>query len=358
MRIIDRHIARTVLLATLVVISLAVSVELIFGVAEELSDIDENYTVLHALFFVLQVTPTIIYELLPFAALGGALIGLGILASNNELVVIQAAGVKIWRIVWSVMKPTLLIMLLGLLLGEYVAPRLELAAQSNRDMLQSGRNVFGSDEGSWQKIGNEFIHINAIAPGGELLYGVSRYLLDDRRNLQSSSFAEYAEYTNSGRDGFWQLHNVVETQIATAKITTSKHPQLSWNIDLSPELLSVLLVEPRHQSISGLYQFAEYFAREGLEAGNYYLAFWGKLLQPLATAALVLLSVSFVFGPLREATLGYRIFVAIFIGLTFTILQRLLNPASLLYGFSPIIAVLIPILLSAALGVFFLQRVR
>ena len=88
------------------------------------------------------------------------------------------------------------------------------------------------------------------------------------------------------------------------------------------------------------------------------LSFWGKLLQPLATLALVLLAVSFVFGPLRESTMGFRVFVAIGVGLLFTILQQLLEPASLLLGINPLFAVLLPIMSCAALGIVSMLRVR
>ncbi|MBT8146183.1 MAG: LPS export ABC transporter permease LptG, partial [Gammaproteobacteria bacterium] len=336
MKKIDRHIEKTVLAAMLVVMALTTSVDLVFSLADELGSTDENYSSVQALYFVLRTTPTAIYELLPFTALGGALIGLGILASNNELVVIQTAGVNSWRVVWSAMKPTLLVMVLSLILGEYVAPVLEQQAQSDRAVLQSGEQAIGGGAGTWQRIGNEYIHINAIIPGGEELIGVTRYQLDDERRLISSSFAANGQYVGTDDGGYWQLFDVVETLFGAGEIGTGSYLQVDWNVDLSPQLLSVLLVEPQRQSISGLYRFASYFQGEGLEAGNYFLAFWKKLLQPVSTAALVLLAISFVFGPLREATMGYRIFVAISIGLGFTIVQRLLEPASLLYGFSPI----------------------
>ncbi|MEX2131892.1 MAG: LPS export ABC transporter permease LptG [Pseudohongiellaceae bacterium] len=358
MRRIDRHIGKTVMLAMLVVIILTTLVELVFSIADELGGRNQTYTLIHVLVFVLQTTPTRMYELLPFSALSGALIGLGILASNNELVVIQSAGIQTWRIVWAAMKPTLAIMVFSLLLGEYLAPPLEQNAQSNRAVLQSGTNTIGSSRGNWQKIGNEFIHINAIAPGGEQLFGVARYRIDDRRELVSSSFAESAEFIQNSQGDYWRLFNVVETLIGTAQIATQHYLQVDWRVDLSPELLSVLLVQPERQSISGLYRFARYFENEGLEAGNYFLAFWKKLLQPLATGALVLLAISFVFGPLREATMGYRIFIAISIGLAFTIAQKLLEPVSLLYGISPVVAVLIPILVCILIGSVMLYRVR
>lgn len=355
---IDIHIRNTVLLAMLVVVSLIISVDLVFALAEEIADTDENYSLLNALAFIALTIPTSVYELLPFIALGGALIGLGILASNNELVVMQAAGVSVWRIIWSVLKPTMLIMLLSLALGEYIAPPLEQLAQSNKAVQRSGNASIASEQGTWRKVGNEYIHINAIAPGGELLYGVTRYEVGTNRNIVSSSFAESAAYVETEGENYWRLSNVSESNFGAASISAAEYLQEDWQIELSPELLSVLLVEPDRQSISGLYRFALFFDSEGLDSATYFLAFWKKLLQPVATLVLVVLAISFVFGPLRESTMGFRVFVALGIGLVFTILQRLMEPASLLYGFSPLLAVLTPILMCAALGLFLMRRVR
>ena len=55
--------------------------------------------------------------------------------------------------------------------------------------------------------------------------------------------------------------------------------------------------------------------------------------------------------------MGSRIFVAISIGLVFTIIQRMMGPASLLYGFSPLVAVLVPIMICLLLGIVLLRRV-
>ena len=355
---IDSHIRSTVLLAMLVVVGLTISLDLVFALADEVADTDENYSLGNALSYILLQIPTSIYELLPFVALGGALIGLGILASNNELVVLQAAGVSVWRIVLSVLKPTALIMLLSLLLGEFIAPPLEQLAQSNKAIQQSRNASISSQQGTWRKLGNEYIHINAIAPGGELLYGITRYQIGSNRTILASSFAESGRFVDREDSGYWQLSNVRTSTFEPGSISAQEYLQEDWQIDLSPELLSVLLVEPDRQSITGLYRFAQFFESQGLDSATYFLAFWKKLLQPLATLVLVILAISFVFGPLRESTMGFRIFVALGIGLVFTILQRLMEPASLLYGFSPLVAVLTPIFLCAALGLFLMRRVR
>lgn len=357
MRLLDAHIRNSVLLSMFVVAGLTFSLDFIFTLTDELGREAPQYTALDALVYTLRIMPTGIYEMLPFTALGGALIGLGVLASNNELVVIQAAGVSTWRIVGSVMKPTVGIMILSLVLGEYVAPRLQQTAQSDLALIQSGGQGVGYFYGEWRKIGNEFIHINVILPGGTELRGITRYVLDENRHLSTSSFAESGQYLEDSLGHYWQLHDVHETAFGTASITLNEYESMDWRIALSPELLSVLLVEQERQSISGLYRFAEYFRSEGLESDSYFLAFWKKLLQPLATASLVLVAISFVFGPLRSVTMGARVFIAIGIGLLFTIAQRLLGPASLLYGFSPVIAVMIPIVVCFVTGVFLLRKI-
>jgi len=357
MRLLDYHIGKTVFLAMLVVLGLMVAVDVIFSFADELGETGQNYTVANAAHHVLLTTPTTIYEMLPYAALGGALIGLGLLASHNELVVMRAAGVNTRRIVWSVMKPTLLIMAVSLVIGEWVAPQLEQRAQSNRAIIQSGGEAISTQRGDWRKIGDEFIHVNAIAPGGRELFGVTRYVFDGQQRLLRSSFAARGIYVDQGDTGHWLLSDMRESAFSGSAVDVTHHQQYRWQVSMSPELLSVLLVRPDRQSISGLWQFAQYFESEGLDSGSYFLAFWKKLFQPLATASLVLLAISFVFGPLREATMGYRVFVAIAIGLGFTILQRMLGPTTLLYGFSPLLGALVPVLLCAGLGAILLRRV-
>lgn len=358
MRHLDNHIRNTVLASMAVVIALITSLDVVFSLLDELGETNADYTVFNALMFVAFTTPTSIYEMLPFTALGGALIGLGILASNQELVVMQSAGVQAWRIVMSVLKPTLVVMLISLLLGEFVSPPLEQLANSNKALQLSGSASIGSEQGTWRKLGNDYIHINAIAPGGETLYGITRYRVDQDRRLQSASFAESAQYIESDNGGFWRLYNVRETLMQTGRLDTATYLEEDWMVDLSPELLSVLLVDPDKQSITGLYRFARFFESEGLESGSYYLAFWKKLLQPVSTLALVILAIAFVFGPLRESTTGFRVFIALSVGLLFTILQRMMEPASLIYGFSPLLAVLFPIAVVAVLGVSMMRQVR
>ena len=208
MRRLDRYIASSVFFSILAVLGVIVGLALLFSFIDELGDLDDGYGVVEALRYVLFTIPAQIYELLPMAALIGCLIGLGTPASSSELTIMRAAGVSLGRIVWAVMKPLLVLMLVGLLIGEYVAPVTENLAQSGRSLAQGGGEAQSTRRGLWHRQGQEYVHINSVQPSGVLL-GVTRYRFDDERRLQSASFARRARYQGD----HWQLESVTTTQL-------------------------------------------------------------------------------------------------------------------------------------------------
>jgi lipopolysaccharide export system permease protein len=391
MRTLDLYIGRQVLAAMALVLLVLGGLDLLFTIVDELGNTNERYQSFAAIKYVLLIYPRHLYELLPMSALIGALAGLGMLATGNELVVMQVSGVSVRRIVVAVMKPALLVMVLGLVLGEYVAPQLELRAEVGR-ALASGQEVGLSRFGHWERDGAAFIHFNGIEPEG-ILHGVSMLVFDEKKRVIRSVEAARAIYvldaaaqqdsfeTSGGvqlerlatevdtadsagsASGYWLLENGREIVFIhdtdgndSIQSEQSEFAAQHWDLDLTPDLLQVLIIDPDVMAMTDLYTYAQRFERQGQNADTYYLSFWKKLLQPLATAILVLVAISFIFGPLREATMGSRVFTAICFGLAFTILQRLIHNMGLVYQLPPLLAVLAPLVLSAALGLFMFRR--
>lgn len=348
---LDRYIGTSVFFSILAVLGVIVGLALLFAFIDELGDLDAGYGVPEALRFIALTIPSRIYELLPMAAMIGCLIGLGTLASSSELTIMRAAGVSLGRIVWAVMRPLLVLMLLGLLIGEYVSPWTENLAQSGRSLAQGGGEAQSTKRGMWHRQGEEFVHINSVQPGGVLL-GVTRYRFDAERRLQSASFARRARYEGD----HWQLENVTTTLLYAERSEQVAQADERWDIELSPELLGTVVIEPEAQSVTGLWRYIHYLGEQGLNNSRYWLAFWSKVLQPLVTATLVLLAISFIFGPLRSVTLGQRIFTGVLVGFVFRIGQDLLGPSSLVFGFAPLLAVLVPAAICALAGFWMLRR--
>ncbi|MBT2340456.1 MULTISPECIES: LPS export ABC transporter permease LptG [Pseudomonas] len=348
---LDRYIGSSVFVAILAVLGIILGLATLFAFIDEMSDVSDTYTLTDVASYVLLTAPRRLYDMLPMAALIGCLIGLGSLASNSELTIMRAAGVSIGRIVWAVMKPMLVLMLVGVLIGEYIAPATENTAQANRSLAQGGGDAQSAKHGLWHRQGDEFIHINSVQPNG-VLYGVTRYRFDDQRHMLSSSFAKRANFA----EDHWQLTDVTTTLFHDKGTEVVAAPEERWEVTISPQLLSTVVMAPESLSITGLWGYIHYLADQGLNNGRYWLAFWVKVLQPLVTAALVLMAISFIFGPLRSVTLGQRVFTGVLVGFTFRIAQDLLGPSSLVFGFSPLLAVLVPAGVCALAGLWLLRR--
>jgi len=59
---------------------------------------------------------------------------------------------------------------------------------------------------------------------------------------------------------------------------------------------------------------------------------------------------------LRDSTMGFKVFVGVLIGITFKIIQDMLGPLSIVFGFPVLLAVLGPILFCIVFGLYLLRR--
>ncbi|MCP4597524.1 LPS export ABC transporter permease LptG [Neptuniibacter sp.] len=361
MKLLDLYIARHVLGGFLIVLLTIVGLDMMFALVEELKDVEGAYTFAEAVKYVWLTAPSRFYEFIPLSSLIGCLLGLGVLASNAELTVMRAAGVSTMGIILSVMKPVLVIIFGGLAIGEFVVPVTEPIAQSHRQVKITGGAIHSASK-IWHRDDMTFIHINAVETDGSVR-GITRYEFNDDLTLARSSFAEEGVFDGEN----WLLQEIEETRFPlpsadqgfeAQKVQTAVLKTEEWKSGLTPDLLKVVMVKPANLSMVGLIDYSDYLVEQGLEASQYRVAFWNKLLMPLAIFALVLIAVSFIFGPLRSVTVGQRLITGIVIGLVFKLTQDLLGPTSTVFGFSPLIAVLLPILICFAFGVWLLRRAR
>lgn len=352
MKLIDLYIARQVMSATLAVLLVIVGLDLMFSLVDQLPDIQKEYDLMAAMQYVAFTAPRRLYEHIPLSALIGCLLGLGTLATHSELTVMRAAGMSLKRIFWAVTKPVLVMVVFAAALGEWVVPHAEQKAQSFRSMKLSGGVALAS-RGVWHRDGSQFIHINAVVEGGEV-WGVTRYRFDKQNRLQRASFAHIGRYVAD--EQYWLLEGVESTRFEGNRTVAERIPQEKWFIELTPELLSIVVVEPANLSMQGLWQYTDYLQRQGLQADNYLLAFWNKVFQPVAIMGLVLVAVSFIFGPLRSVTVGQRLIAGVVVGMSFKLAQDMLGPASTVFGFPPMVAVLLPIGLCVITGLYLIRR--
>jgi lipopolysaccharide export system permease protein len=348
---LDSYVGRTILVAITLVLGVIIGLDAISAFIDETEDISETYTFSEAALYVFLTLPGRIYEFVPFAALIGALMGLGQLASSSELVVMRTAGVSTARLVWLVMKPALLVAVISFVVGEYVAPTTEQVAETRRAIAQSQREGYVGRHGLWNREGNTFLHFNAVELGG-IAHGVTLLQFNEQRQLQSALRANTAIHHGD----YWTMEEVVKTDLTSWQTNRTEHQSLRWDTGVSPELLTMIVVSPEFLTVSDLYLYSSYLIQQGLDADDYQLALWKKLLQPLAVGGLVLVAISFIFGPLREGTMGFRIFAGVLVGIVFRTSEDLLGPASLVFGFPPLYAAAAPIVICLLAGILMLRK--
>lgn len=350
MRRINRYLGKTVLAAIFGALLVLVSLLVISELVAEMGDLEGDYDFAAALIYVALLVPGIIYEYLSYATFLGCVIGLGIHASANELVVLRAAGVSLVRIGWAVMRPVLLVITLGFAWGEYVTPLTAELAENTRSAALADEDDAPTN-GVWHRDGNEIAYFESVQSNGRL-FGITRYRFDDSGRLLSSLYAREGIYQN----GYWQLENGSESVFRGSHVEQRQFVQRSWRTELSPDQLKLLVLKPESLSIQNLYRYAQSRDKQGLDSRRYWLSFWQKVLQPLTILGLVLVGISFIFGSLRESTMGFRLTLAVLVGIVFEMSQNLLGTSSLALGFPPALAVFFPALASVAFGTWLLKR--
>jgi lipopolysaccharide export system permease protein len=285
------------------------------------------------------------------SALIGGLIGIGMLASNSELVVMQAAGLSRLDIIKSVMKTATLLIFVSMAVGEWLAPKGEVTAREIRAQAISGGSLISSKNGVWAKDGDYFVNIGEVLEQGQLKK-IQIYRFDEQLKLESWLRAESAQY----QDNVWLLSNVENTQLSKQQITTTKVEQQIWQSSLTPEKLGVVTVTPESLSVSGLIDYLDYLEANEQDPSRYQLAFWRKIMQPITVAVMLLVALSFIFGPLRSVSMGARIMMGVVTGIIFFVCNEVLGSLSLVYQFPPIIGAMAPSLLFVSVAWYFISK--
>ena len=350
--LIDKYIARHVISASLLILFLLIMLRAMFSLLEESNDIGiGQYQLADALLYVGLMLPQKIIELFPMGVLIGSLFGLGVLAANNELTVMRSAGVTTWGIALSTLKASLLSMVFVFLMSEVVAPATSKAAQQLRTAAMSDGKISRSASGLWAKRDNQFIHIATIRKNGEM-HNISLFQLDDNYHFTKLIEANSAQII----DGSWFLIEGVETSFAEEKIDKSHFQMRLWENPLEEDSIDTLTLKPETMNIRALMKYQEYLDGNALDSSEIELTIWQKAFLPISVAIMMFLAASFVFGPMRNVTMGARVLAGVMLGFGFHLAKQSFGPISLIYGVSPFVGAIIPLFAFAGVAVWLMYR--
>jgi lipopolysaccharide export system permease protein len=349
--LIDRHLGRSVAIGTALVLGVFTALFAFIVLVDVLPDYGKNgFNTYELIRFVVLSQPRKLYEIFPVAVLIGTLLGLSTLALNSELIAMRAAGVSRLQIIGATMKTGAILVFAAMLAGEYVVPVAETRAQTTRaEALASGLQK--GEAGLWLRDGPSFINIGEVLPDSSLL-NVNIYELTPEYELSRHTYAGRANF----EDGQWTLSQVASSRVGTERVQTQIQPAMAWTPALTPDVVALFTIRPEALSIMQLYSYIRHLERNNLDATRYVLAFWQKCFMPLATALMMFLAVPFVFRSVRGGGLAQRVFIGIVIGLAFVVIHRAVGHFAVIYGVSPFVAALSPLILFFVLAAWMTQR--
>ncbi len=346
MSILFRYVAREILSSTVITALALISLFSFLDLIGEMSGAyTDTYTPLVALLYVGMNTPTRLYELSPVALLVGGLFAWNRLAISSEFSVMRTGGLSSARLTGWMMGIGLVIGLATLLLGEYVMPHAERAAQQLKIRATSGVVAREFQTGLWAKDGQTFINIRELLPDASLK-DLRLYTFDQEFNLLAVRRAEHADW----RDGLWRLHRVTETELHDQSTSTTRLPDQTWESAITPDLLSVLMVAPERMSIATLHAYVNHLEENRQVSGRYQIALWDKIVYPMAAPVMLLLALAFAYRPPRVGGVGGRLLVGVLLGLAFHLANRLSAQVAQLQDWPAPVAAMVPILAFSLAG--------
>ena len=356
MNTLDRYIGKSILGSIFATLLTLVGLSAIIKFVEQFRSVGKGtYDIWQAVAFTGLTIPKDIETFFPMAALLGALMTLGNLASRSELVVMQAAGFSRFKIGMAVMKTALPLVLLTMVIGEWGIPQTEQFARDMRARALSGGSMLSIKNGVWAKDGNNFVFVRRVTDDAKL-NDIYIYTFDQHRNLTELKHANQASYSED--ESKWTLRQVNHSMISKDEITTSNRLSEKWETNLTPDKLGAVSLRPTSLSISGLYNYISFLRETGQDVSRFELTFWRKIFQPVSVGVMMLLALSFIFGSLRSVTAGARIVTGICFGFLFYVVNEIFGQMSVVYNMPAVFGALMPSLLFIVMIWWLLSRKR
>lgn len=353
MSLIARYVMKEVAVAAGFVFLALVLLFSFFDLAGEVDSIGRaGYGFAQAVMYVALNVPGHVYEMVPIAALVGALFALSRLVMNSEFTVMLASGVSGWRIATLLALAGMGFALVALLVGELVSPWSEQAAK--RLKLRATESVVAQTfrSGLWVKDGHAFINARDVLPDSSLR-GLKVYEFDQNWELARIMTAESGTWEGKGK---WKLGGVADTHFSRDSIRVTHEENRDWESVLSPDMLSVLLIAPEKMSTPSLVSYIRHLRENRQQTTRYEVALWSKLFYPLSIPVIMLLALPFAFHSPRSGGIALKIFLGILAGLAFHLSNRLFSHVGLLNDWPPFFTASAPSLLFLGVALLVLKR--
>jgi lipopolysaccharide export system permease protein len=363
----ERYFARLIYGVFAFILFAVLALFVFFDMLSELESVQGNYTSLVAFFHVMLQAPTRIYEVLPIAVLISAIYVFSQLASQSEYTIFRVAGLNTRQALFSLFKLAVPLALTTFIFGEFIGPAAEQYAQKIKLEAVGATVSAGFRSGVWVKDRDRdnsgeitrFVNVQGLK-ADQSIQGITIYEFDKDYRLRVIRVAKEGRYQGAQQ---WQLNDVNETRFielreaagTTAQVAAARDalapdfraeqvlfPNMVMHSELTPQILSVLLVTPERMSTLDLFRYIRHLRDNKQDTQRYEIAFWTKVVYPLTLFVMVALALPFAYLHARAGAVGVKVFGGIMLGLSFHLSNTLFSHVGLLHTWPPIVSALVP----------------
>ncbi|MBF0137583.1 MAG: LPS export ABC transporter permease LptG [Magnetococcus sp. DMHC-1] len=305
---------------------------------------------------ILLRIPALTVQLLPPMVLLTTLFVLSRLARHNEITVMRAGGISIYRVLWPFLAGGILVAGMQFMIQEQVVPRANLVVQRLSQEIQgkSSRLSLARDtQDLWLRDGNRIIHAEQVSVQHQALLGINVFQFDEQFNLVGRLDAHRAERLPEG----WRLFAGVEHDFR-GNAGPRPFRQQPWAINLETEQLDRNTPPPEALPVRRLWVMAARLEQEGYDATLYRMVLQRKLANPFATLAALLLAFPFALRLQRLGGTTRSLTVGILAGFLLLIMTDMTEALGVGGRLSPLIAAWSPVILFASLGFSLLMHLE
>jgi len=373
MKTLRRYLMREIARAIGFVLFALLALFAFFDLLAQMDDLRPGgYSLPQALAYVALALPSRTYELMPIAALIGAIFALSQLAASSEFTIMRVSGMSTRALAVAVLRVGAVFVVLTYAFGELVAPVAERRAQEVRaetrgqgvisSKLRSGvwvRDTVRGDDGEVQRW--RFVNVAVVRPDGtSSQWKIFEFDRDFR--LLSIGTAAAGRFASQDGSPTWLLNDVVETRLpvvaagdttpAVLRTEIVRSAERQWESALTPDILGVLLVQPERMAAIELVRYIAHLSANRQQTGPYEIALWNKVLYPLAIVVMMMLALPFAYLHVRQGSLSLKVFAGVMIGVLFYMLNKLFSHLGVLHTWPPVVVAALPslVVLAAALA--------
>ena len=334
------YILTGIIRGTAVVTVALVAVASVIELVGQLDDVGlGSYGLREAIAYVALRIPRKIFDVLPAAALVGALLRLGNMAVHRELVVMRASGVSQYRLLGSAAMAGVVLCVAMFLLGESLAPSLSAYARTMRDDSLLEDVDRASAQSAWFRDGDRIFNLRRPRDSVGFERLVTVFELDGDFGLKQ--VAE-AELLTTGRSSDWDMLDYDETTFGDEGTSARSEERLQIDYGLNQDMLELSEVREDLFDMRELARYIEELQANSLDATRYLAAYWGRIANGVSVIFMTMLALPFVLGSLRSAGAGARMVVGLIIGLGYYVLGELSVSLLDVFRLDPVVAAWAP----------------